>query len=149
VSQCSASIFVVKIAHLRQAAERCKTLESGLEKKELDMNKEMTEKKVFKKIIIVFIIALLINSCNAYKSITDSTYPGMTKKEFMQEVKYPTIEIAHEGVEVYKKNKRLVRGGVVVFETHFFYFKKGELIRIDTGERVNPRQVIDLNINNN
>ena len=101
-----------------------------------------------KKIITTFIITLLIYSCNAYKSITDSTYLGMTKKEFIQEVKYPTLEMAYEGVEVYKKTKRVVRGGIAIFETHFFYFKEGKLIRIDTGERVNPRQVIDLNINN-
>ena len=101
-----------------------------------------------KKIVIVFIITLLISSCSMYKSVTDSTYLGMTKKEFMQEVKYPTLEMAYSGVEVYKKNKRVVRGGVAIFETHFFYFKIGKLVRIDKGERVNPRQVIDLNINN-
>jgi len=99
-----------------------------------------------KKIITVLII-ILIYSFNAYKSVTDSTYLGMTKKEFMQEVKYPTLEMAYSGVEVYKKTKRVVRGGVAIFETHFFYFKVGKLVRIDTGERVNPRQVIDLNIN--
>ena len=102
-----------------------------------------------KKIVITFIITLLIYSCSMYKSVTDSTYLGMTKKEFMQEIKYPSLEMAHSGVEVYKTTNRIVRGGVAIFEIHFFYFKVGKLVRIDTGEKVNPRQVIDLNINEN
>ena len=68
-----------------------------------------------RKIITVFIATLLIYSCDAYKSVTDSTYLGMTKKEFIQEVKYPTLEMAYEGVEVYKKTKRVVRGGIAIF----------------------------------
>ena len=49
---------------------------------------------------------------------------------------------------MYKTTKRVVRGGVAIYEKHFFYFKLGKLVLIDKGERVNPRQVIDLNINN-
>ena len=101
-----------------------------------------------KRTLTIIAFAFILYSCNAYKSVTDSTYLGMTKKEFTEVIKYPTLEMAYEGVEVYKKTKRVVRGGVAIFETHFFYFKNGKLIRIDTGERVNPRQVIDLNINN-
>lgn len=101
-----------------------------------------------KRIIAVIIVSILFIQCNAYKSVTDSTYLGMTKKEFTEVVKYPDLEIAYEGVEVYKTNKRIVRSGIAIYETHFFYFKNGKLVRIDKGEQVNPRQVIDLNINN-
>ena len=53
-----------------------------------------------KRIITVFIITLLIYSCSMYKSVTDSTYLGMTKKEFMQEVKYPSLEMDISGSEI-------------------------------------------------
>jgi len=103
-----------------------------------------------KKILsIIIIITLLVYSCSMYKSVTDSTFLGMTKKEFTEVVSYPDLEIAYDGVEVYKTTKRVVRGGVAIWEKHFFYFKNGKLVRIDKGESVNPKQVIDLNINNN
>ena len=92
---------------------------------------------------------IILISCNGYKSVTDSTYLGMTKAEFVQAVSYPDLEVAYEGVEVYKTTKRVVRSGIAIYEVHFFYFKNGKLVRIDKGETVNPRQVIDLNINNN
>ncbi|NTW88853.1 MAG: hypothetical protein HGB26_06970 [Desulfobulbaceae bacterium] len=104
---------------------------------------------VLKKVLSIISITLFFYSCSAYKSVTDSTYLGMTKKEFTEVVKYPDLELAYEGVEVYKTTKRVVRSGIAIYETHFFYFKNGQLVRIDKGEIVNPRQVIDLNINNN
>lgn len=104
---------------------------------------------VLKKVLSILSITLFFYSCSAYKSVTDLTYLGMTKKEFTEVVKYPDLELAYEGVEVYKTTKRVVRSGIAIYETHFFYFKNGQLVRIDKGEIVNPRQVIDLNINNN
>jgi hypothetical protein len=102
-----------------------------------------------KKLLGIVSIALFFYACSAYPSITDSTYLGMTKKEFTEVVKYPDLALAYEGVEVYKTTKRVVRSGIAIYETHFFYFKNGQLVRIDKGEIVNPRQVIDLNINKN
>ena len=83
-----------------------------------------------KKAINIIIISLLFSS---YKSVTDSTYLGMSKKEFTEVVSYPDLEIAHRGVEVYKTTKRVVRGGVAIYEKHFFYFKLGKLVLIDKG----------------
>lgn len=100
-----------------------------------------------KRILTVLIVSVLFIQCNAYKSVTDSTYLGMTKQEFTEVVNYPDLEVAYEGVEVYKTRKRIVRSGIAIYETHFFYFKKGILARIDKGEKINPKQVIDLNIN--
>lgn len=112
-------------------------------------NKQLTLKQfIMRKLIVLAMISVLFVQCNAYKSVTDKTYLGMTKQEFTEVVKYPDLEVAYEGIEVYKTTKRLVRSGIAVYETHFFYFKKNRLVRIDKGEQVNPRQVIDLNINN-
>ncbi len=99
--------------------------------------------------IIFLILTTFIFSCNAYKSTTELTWLGMTKQEFTKAVKYPTLDLAYDGVEVYRKTKRVVRGGMARYETHFFYFKNNKLIKIDTGVEVNPKEVIDLNINNN
>ena len=99
-----------------------------------------------KRILTVLVVSIFLIQCNAYKSVTDSTYLGMTKQEFIEVVKYPDLEVAYEGVEVYKTRKRIVRSGIAIYETHFFYFQNGKLVRIDKGEQVNPRQVIDLNI---
>jgi len=104
---------------------------------------------ILKKVLVFISITYFLYSCSAYKSVTDSTYLGMTIKEFKEVVKYPDLELAYEGVDVYKTTKRVVRSGIAIYEKHFFYFKKGQLVRIDKGEIVNPRQVIDLNINNN
>lgn len=113
--------------------------------------KKMKNRKVKKVLGFTSIISLvlILQSCSMYKSITDSTYLGMKKKEFIEVVNYPDLELAYEGVEVYKTTKRVVRSGIAIYETHFFYFKNGQLVRIDKGEIVNPRQVIDLNINKN
>ena len=102
-----------------------------------------------KKVLSIIIFILFFYSCSMYKSVTDSTYLGMTKKEFTEVVSYPDLETAYAGVEVYKTTKRVVRSGIAIYEKHFFYFKNGKLVRIDKGESVNPKQVIDLNINNN
>jgi len=114
-----------------------------------NQNKKMKTNIDLKKAFGIISISLFFYSCSAYKSVTDSTYLGMTKKEFIGVIKYPELELAYEGVEVYKTTKRVVRSGIAIYETHFFYFKNGQLVRIDKGEIVNPKQVIDLNINNN
>lgn len=88
-------------------------------------------------------------SCNGYRSITDYTNLGMSKREFMGVVSYPSLEYAEDDVEVYKKIKRVVRGGIAIYETHFFYFKNGVLRKIDTGTRgVDNRSQIELTVKN-
>ena len=101
-----------------------------------------------KKIILLLLTATFLTSCNGYKSVTTKTWLDMNKQEFFSVVKYPSLELAYHGVEVYRTTKRVVRGGVAIHEIHFFYFKGNKLVKIDKGERaVDHRQQIDVNIN--
>lgn len=98
---------------------------------------------------MIFFLSEALYSCNGYRSITESTNLGMSKKEFMMVVSYPSLEYAENDVEVYKKIRRVVRGGIAIYETHFFYFKYGVLIKIDTGTRgVDNRSQLELTIKN-
>tara|TARA_B100000780_G_C20994107_1_gene397606 strand:+ start:28 stop:345 length:318 start_codon:yes stop_codon:yes gene_type:complete len=101
------------------------------------------------KIFTLSIVSILFFSCNSYKPITYSSYIGMKKAEFITVANYSNLTLEHEGVEVYsKKNiKRIFKSGTVLNETLLFYFKNSELVRIDQGKSINPRQVIDLVLN--
>jgi len=103
------------------------------------------------KTLKTFILTILITgmiSCNAYKSInTHELAIGMLKHEVMDIInREPVLEYSDITTEVYRVQKRIVRGGVAKRQQYFLYFENDKLVKIDKGERATDYRIkIDTN----
>ena len=85
----------------------------------------------------LFIICLILISCNAYKNIPVQTLTvGMSTETVQAIVKKPMVKVSFEEkdgemLEVYQVQKRIVRGGIARQERYTLFFRDGKLVKYE------------------